>query len=199
MKEALICVLIALFLGAAFNSLRGLDVWGTAQTAGTPASTVLLVTESTFEKEVFNSQVPVLVDFFSDDNAASKEMVPVLAEAAKALGSSYKIVRIDASESPQLTKMLNIEKLPDFLFFKQGAEIDHIQGKLSNDELITFIRKCMEDQTSTETAPEILDGILGGMVNKATADASEGAQSDSDTHKESSTESSSGGDSKTTK
>ncbi len=104
MKEALICALIALFLGAIFNSLRGLDVWGTAQTAGTPASAVQQVTESAFEKEVLNSPVPVLADFFADDNKASREMVPVLSQTAKALGSSYKIIRIDAHESPQLSE-----------------------------------------------------------------------------------------------
>lgn len=162
MKAALICFMIALVIGAIFNSLRGVDIWGTTQVTGTPANEVASVSESAFEREVLSSPQPVLVDFYSDENEASRSMVPVIAACAKEAGASLRVVRVDATESPQLTKLYGVSKLPDFLLFKQGQEIDHLQGPVSKSDLLAFAQKGLESESGAEAgAPEILEEILG--------------------------------------
>jgi thioredoxin 1 len=124
------------------NSFRQLDVWGTADKPGTPASVVTTVTENSFDDAVVDAQQPVLVDFYSDNSEDSKAMVPVVADLSNHLKESIKVVRMDADESPEMTKRYEVTTLPDFFFFKNGAKVGHITGKMSEDELFAFVKRC---------------------------------------------------------
>jgi thioredoxin 1 len=148
MKEALICIIMALVVGSLFNTMRSLDGWGMAQTPGTPGSSVPLVAESDFSDEVVNASKPVLINFYCDDNAESKAMAPVVADCAKELKGSIKVVRVDASESPQIAQLFSIKALPDLVVFKNGQEIGHHVGVMTVDELVAFAKS-----TATEMSP----------------------------------------------
>jgi thioredoxin 1 len=149
MKEALVCIIIALVVGSLFNTLRTLDFWGVAQTPGTPGSSVPLIAEADFSDEVLKAKEPVLINFYSDDNADSKAMAPVVADSAKALKGQIKVVRVEASESPQIAQALSISKLPDFVVFKKGEEIGHQVGVMTAEELVAFAKS-----TATEKPVE---------------------------------------------
>lgn len=162
MKEALICFVVALVLGAIFNSTRDLDVWGTRQNNVMPEVEVPAVNEQMFEDDVLKAKQPVLVAFYSDDEKQSKLMIPLMIAVSKELKDSIKVVRMDAVMSPTICKAYGIEPLPDFVIFKNGRKVDHMLGVTDKDALVSFARlKATRDQVdvaqpadSTEPQPE---------------------------------------------
>jgi len=85
------------------------------------------VNEGDFEKEVMESGVPVLVDFFTPPCAPCKALVPVLERAARKY-PNVKVVKINAWNNPGLCARWKIVSVPALLFFKSGQNVLRIDG-----------------------------------------------------------------------
>ena len=85
------------------------------------------VNEGDFEKEVMESGIPVLVDFFTPPCAPCKALVPVLEKAARKY-PNVKVVKINAWNNPSLCARWKIVSVPALLFFKSGQNVLRIDG-----------------------------------------------------------------------
>ena len=85
------------------------------------------VGEGDFEKEVVESGIPVLVDFFTPPCAPCKALVPVLERAARKF-PNIKVVKVNAWNSQGLCARFKIVGVPAFLFFKGGQNVLRIDG-----------------------------------------------------------------------
>ena len=103
------------------------------------------VNADTFEKEVIQSTLPVLVDFWGPQCAPCLALMPHVEGLSEKYGAKLKISKIDASKNRRLCLNLKVFGLPTFLFYKNGKEVDRLTGgDLKMDDLETSIKKIIE-------------------------------------------------------
>lgn len=83
--------------------------------------------EGDFEKEVIESGIPVLVDFFTPPCAPCKALVPVLDRTARKF-PNVKVVKVNAWNSQRLCARFKIVGVPALLLFKGGQNVLRIDG-----------------------------------------------------------------------
>ena len=88
---------------------------------------VLTVTGDSFEKEVINSSVPVLADFYADWCGPCKMLRPSL-DAIADERTYVKVVAINIDDEPELADEFDISSIPCVILFKNGAEADRSIG-----------------------------------------------------------------------
>jgi len=92
-----------------------------------PVEHLVEVGEGDFEKEVIESGIPVLVDFFTPPCAPCKALVPVLERAAGKF-PNVKVVKVNAWNNQGLCARFKIVGVPALLFFKGGQNVLRIDG-----------------------------------------------------------------------
>jgi thioredoxin-like negative regulator of GroEL len=92
-----------------------------------PGERLAEIGEKDFEKEVIESGIPVLVDFFTPPCAPCKALVPVLERAACKF-PDVKVVKVNAWDNQGLCARFKIAGVPALLFFKGGQNVLRIDG-----------------------------------------------------------------------
>ncbi len=98
------------------------------------------ITSENFEKEVLNSDVPVLVDFWASWCNPCKMMGPVVEEVAKELEGKIKVFKLNVDDERDLAIKYNIMSIPAFLLFKNGKVEKQTIGMQSKEELMRFLK-----------------------------------------------------------
>jgi len=105
----------------------------------------LEVKADTFEKEVVQSEVPVLVDFWGPRCGPCLALMPHVEGLEDKYGEKVKITKIDASKNRRLCLSLKVLGLPTYLFYKNGKEVDRLTGgDLTINDIEESVRKMME-------------------------------------------------------
>lgn len=103
------------------------------------------VKADSFEKEVIQSEVPVLVDFWGPSCAPCLALMPHMEGLAEKYGAKLKITKIDASKNRRLCLNLKVFGLPTFLFYNNGNEVDRLTGgDLKMDDIESSVKKIIE-------------------------------------------------------
>jgi thioredoxin-like negative regulator of GroEL len=92
-----------------------------------PGEHLAEIGERDFEKEVIESGIPVLVDFFTPPCAPCKALVPVLDRTARSF-PNVKVVKVNAWNNQGLCARFKIVGVPVLLFFKGGQNVLRIDG-----------------------------------------------------------------------
>ena len=93
------------------------------------------VTTSTFEEEVLNSEVPVLVDFWASWCAPCKQVAPILDEIAGEYEGSLKVAKVDVDSESELAGRFGISSIPTIALFEPGEKPKAIVGALPKQML----------------------------------------------------------------
>ena len=99
---------------------------------------VIEVTKNSFENEVLNSGVPVLVDFNASWCGPCRMLRPILDEISNDR-TDFKIVSIDVDEEEELAKKYGIFSIPCLIAFKEGKEINRSVGLVSKDKILSMM------------------------------------------------------------
>ena len=100
---------------------------------------ILNVTDADFEKEVLQSQLPVLLDFWAPWCAPCKMIAPILESIAPEYQGKLKIVKINVEENSQTPVKFGIRQIPTLLIIKNGEAAATKVGTLSKGQLEAFI------------------------------------------------------------
>ncbi len=96
----------------------------------------LKINSENFEKEVLNSNEPVLVDFYADWCGPCKMMSPVVEELAGELQGKAKVGKINVDENQDLAMKYNVMSIPTLIIFKDGKEFKRFVGVRDKNELL---------------------------------------------------------------
>ena len=89
--------------------------------------------------ELIGLDVPVLLDFYSNDNDSSNTMHPVLRDVAAAIGDKGKVIKINIDKNNELAEALRIKLLPTLMIYKGGEMVWRQSGEQDSKTLITLI------------------------------------------------------------
>ncbi|MGN0947634.1 thioredoxin [Megasphaera sp.] len=87
-------------------------------------------TAANFQKEVVESKIPVMIDFYADWCGPCQMMGPVVANFAEAYDGKIKIGKVNSDEEPQLAQQFQVMSIPNFVFIKDGKVVDQAIGAM---------------------------------------------------------------------
>lgn len=97
------------------------------------------VTDETFEQEVLQSPLPVLVDYWADWCGPCKMISPILDEVAKEYSGRLKVCKLNIDENQQIPPKYGIRGIPTLMIFKNGNVEATKVGALSKSQLTAFV------------------------------------------------------------
>ncbi|MEM7439859.1 MAG: thioredoxin [Pseudomonadota bacterium] len=97
------------------------------------------VTDDTFDAEVKNSDIPVVVDFWAEWCGPCKQIGPALEELSDELAGKVKIVKVNVDENPNSPAQLGVRGIPALFLFKDGNIVSNKTGAAPKAALAGWI------------------------------------------------------------
>lgn len=99
------------------------------------------VSSATFEAEVIQSEIPVLLDFHAKWCAPCKAMMPALTDVAREYEGEAKIVKIDIDEEPELAERFGIRGVPTLIVMQNGENKGTMTGAGTRGNIAALLER----------------------------------------------------------
>jgi thioredoxin 1 len=100
---------------------------------------IVYVTDNSFEQEVLQSDIPVLVDYWAEWCGPCKMIAPILEDIVSDYAGKLKIAKLNIDENSGTPPKYGIRGIPTLMIFKDGDVEATKVGALSKSQLTAFI------------------------------------------------------------
>ncbi len=103
------------------------------------ANNIAQVSDDTFDREVLQSPLPVLIDFWAPWCGPCRAIAPIVDELAGEYADKLKIVKMNVDDNPRTPARYGVRGIPTLLLFKDGHVRQQIVGAVPKSHLITAL------------------------------------------------------------
>lgn len=97
------------------------------------------VTDATFQADVIDSELPVLVDYWAAWCGPCKMIAPLLDQAAADYKGRVTIAKVNVDDNPETPAKFGVRGIPTLMLFKDGKAVSTKVGALSKSQLNSFL------------------------------------------------------------
>lgn len=133
-----------------------------------PAPPVFDATAATFETEVLNAPVPVVVDFHAAWCGPCRTLGPILEKLATESGGAWRLAKVDTDAEPELAATFQVSSLPLVIAFADGKPVAEFVGLRSEAEVREWLEPVIPDEAAKRAAAA--DAALADDPASAVAD-----------------------------
>jgi thioredoxin 1 len=100
---------------------------------------IMTVDQNSFQKNVLDSQKPVLVDFWAPWCGPCRAVTPIVEELAKEYSDKAGFAKVNVDESPILASQYGVMSIPTIIIFKGGKPAEQVIGYKPKNEFKKLI------------------------------------------------------------
>jgi thioredoxin 1 len=104
---------------------------------------VMAFTDANFDREVLQSDIPVLVDFWATWCAPCKAIAPLVDAVADEHVGKVKVGKVNVDENQSTPTKFNVRGIPTLILFKGGVVVEQIVGAVPKSQLEAMIAKAL--------------------------------------------------------
>jgi thioredoxin 1 len=99
------------------------------------------VDDSSFEKDVLQSDKPVLVDFWAEWCSPCRALAPTVEKVAEKFAATARVVKVNVDFNPGVSQQYGIKGIPTLILFSGGKEAERVVGATSEGNISKLIEK----------------------------------------------------------
>jgi thioredoxin 1 len=100
----------------------------------------IILNDDNFEKEVIQSDLPVLVDFYADWCGPCKMMAPIVDELATEFEGKVKVAKLNVDKAQEIAAEFRVMSIPTLIYFKDGRPAQTMVGVVDKQKLDNILK-----------------------------------------------------------
>ena len=105
---------------------------------------VFTFSDANFDREVLQSDIPVLVDFWATWCQPCKAIAPLIDTVAEENADKIKVGKVNVDENPSSPGKYGVRGIPTLIIFKGGVIVDQVVGAVPKSQLDALIEKALK-------------------------------------------------------
>ena len=124
---------------------------------------IMHITEETFDKEVLEAPVPVLVDFWADWCGPCRMLAPTIDELEQKYRGKIHVGKIDIDRQPKLALVHKVMSIPTVSIYSHGKEVKRLIGLRDKSELDEVIQEVLAKEYTERPRGAVLSRAAGHL------------------------------------
>ena len=97
------------------------------------------LTSADFHRQIANSEIPVVVDFWAEWCGPCKMMAPAFEKAAASLEPNVRLAKLNTENEQQIAQQFNIRSIPTLVLFREGKEVARQAGAMMGNQIQQWV------------------------------------------------------------